>query len=199
MVKEAVRDLDAAKLAECSGRLAPGWLVSAKDRSANKAKNSQRQRAGSSRSWRSECLRRPRPSGRVRQRRLPWRGSVEQAKQRFQRQVLRWLRDSPHPTPSLQGCTAWPQSRLLSRKEIPRAVGWTSAAGSKRAIWPGDKRRREGESGYEPPRLTVRDFMTWAERTVFLVQELNLVGDARREAESCISRADGHFLKVRER
>ena len=41
MVKEAVRDLDAAKLAECSGRLAPGWLASAKDRSANKAKQSE--------------------------------------------------------------------------------------------------------------------------------------------------------------
>ena len=41
MVKEAVGDLDAAKLAECSGRLAPGWLASAKDRSANKAKQSE--------------------------------------------------------------------------------------------------------------------------------------------------------------
>ena len=129
MVKEAVRDLDAAKLAECSGRLAPGWLASAKDWSANKAKNSQRRKAGSSRSWRSECLRRLRPWRRVRQRWLPWRRSVEQAKQTFQRQVLHKLRGSPHPTPSLQSCTAWPQSRLLSRKEIPRAVGWTSAGG----------------------------------------------------------------------
>ena len=64
-------------------------------------------------------------------------------------------------------------------------------AGSKRATWPSDKRRREGESGYEPPRLTIRDFMTWAERTVLLVQELNLVGDTRRDPESCISSADG--------
>ena len=101
--------------------------------------------------------------------------------------------------PRTRLCTAWPQSRLLSRKEIPRAVGWTSAAGSKRATWPGDKRRREGKSGYEPSPLTIRDFMTWAERTAFLVQELNLVGDTRRAAESCISRADGFFLKVRKR
>ena len=41
--------------------------------------------------------------------------------------------------------------------------------------------------------------MTWAEPTVFLVQELNLVGDTRRAAESCISSADGIFLKVRKR
>ena len=92
MVKEAVRDLDAAKLAECSGRLAPGWLASAKDWSANKAKNSQRRRAGSSRSWRSECLRRLRPWRRVRQRWLPWRRSVEQAKQReASASVVAWL------------------------------------------------------------------------------------------------------------
>ena len=39
MVKEAVGDLDAAKLAEW--RLAPGWSASAKDRSANKAEPSE--------------------------------------------------------------------------------------------------------------------------------------------------------------
>ena len=77
-------------------------------------------------------------------------------------------------------------------------MGWTSAAGSKRHVARRHASQRR-ESGYEPSPLTIRDFMTWAERTAFLVQVLNLVGDTRREAESCISSADGIFLKVRKR